>query len=276
MSLSCVSLFSGAIVAKSVLTLSRLLEGCCIARESFIKQLTERGFACLCLDDQELLSALEDGLEAAQALDVFRFPPNDDSPTIYDRITRDTFRALFTVSTMCFKALCVDHKVSDYIAHALKALPVSTHSLFSGDTMAHEPFSGDHVFSQSFFNLFNYDHGLLNPHFDRSLVTVIKTLGGQNDDHPQTALWVKSSAGHWSNADRVVRHDEVVIMIGQDCETLSFMADLGLYAAEHAVRVNPAGEYIAHSHFRRDPSTPSKFNRTSAAFILRHEPPPDI
>ena len=254
------------------LTLSRLQNGCLVTRASFIKQLTQRGFACLTIDDQRLLSALEEGLDAATALTGFRFPPNDDSPTVYTQVTRDTFSALFKVSTLCFQALCVGHQIPDPLTHALQALSASSPALFSDAATPHEPFCDTDVFAQSFFNLFNYNNGLLNPHFDRSLLTVIKARSGENTTQAQSALWIKSETGDWTNADEAVRPDEVIIMIGEDCEALGFAVESGLYAAEHAVRVNPAGEYIAHSHFRRDPSTPSEYNRSSAAFILRHEP----
>ena len=96
--------FLGTALSKPRLTLSRLTSDCSVARKSLIKELIESGFACLALDDPKLLGALDDGLDAAQGLSGFRFPPNDSAPTIYSRATRDTFRALFTVSTCCFRA----------------------------------------------------------------------------------------------------------------------------------------------------------------------------
>lgn len=259
-------------MSKTVLTLSSLLNGCPIAKTRFIEQLKQRGFACLALDNQALLSALEDGLEEARRLEGFRFPPNDESPTVYNRVTRATFRALFEVSTGCFRALCAHETVPGVLQDALDALSQPGPVLFGEDAQPHEPFCDAHVFAQSFFNLFNYNHGLLNPHFDRSLLTVIKALGGKNQEQPQSALWIRGSDGEWTNADQAVSPDEVIIMIGEDCETLDFASRLGLYAAKHAVRVDPAGQYIAHSHFRPDPNTPTQHNRRSAAFILRHDP----
>ena len=61
-------------------------------------------------------------------------------------------------------------------------------------------------------------------------------------------------------------------MVGEDFEALPFSKKLGLYGAQHAVRVDPQGEFIEHSHFRRDPASAEVQNRKSAAFILRQEP----
>ena len=49
-------------------------------------------------------------------------------------------------------------------------------------------------------------------------------------------------------------------------------SSLVVFAAEHAVRVNPLGEQSKLSHFRRVPScTEGMTNRLSADMILRHE-----
>ena len=226
------------------------------------------------VDTPDLLRKLEAGLDEAGTLNGFRFPPNDESPTVYNDVKRAAFGALFEVSTTCFIALCGQETLPSHMQNAVQRSPQTQPPLFGKDANSHEPFTTQHVFGQSFFNLFNYNHGLLNPHFDRSLLTVIKAMPGTNDKGTQSALWIRAQNGTWTNADEAVESDEVIIMIGEDCEGLSFAKQLSLYAAEHAVRVNPTGEYIAHSHFQPDPDTPRQLNRRSAAFILRHDPLP--
>ena len=92
-------------------------------------------------------------------------------------------------------------------------------------------------------------------------------------------------------------------MIGEDLEETGIAESLGLYAASHAVRVDPFGPYIERSHYRPDPeeetkkanttgttsttststtnnhatttntnNTHSNSSRVSAALILRHDP----
>ncbi len=94
---------------------------------------------------------------------------------------------------------------------------------------------------------------------------------GRHTSEAQTALWAKNRDGEWINVDQAVQANEVVIMLGEEAQKLSFAQTAALYAAEHAVRVEPQGDYIPHSHFNRDPQTPEHDNRVSAAFILRHE-----
>ena len=73
-------------------------------------------------------------------------------------------------------------------------------------------------------------------------------------------------------------------MVGKDLERSGIAEELGLFAVEHAVRVDPEVERIAHSHVRRDPTCSDKGggidsgvgvgvgNRLNALMILRHEP----
>ena len=60
-------------------------------------------------------------------------------------------------------------------------------------------------------------------------------------------------------------------MIGEDLEETQIASSLKLYAAQHAVRVDPTGSYIDRSHYNPDPDTIPCKNRSSAALILRHE-----
>lgn len=241
----------------------------------------------------------------------FRFPPLD-GPIVYTESRRLAFRALFEVATNCFSGLFdssnsggnsreleldADATISIRpFAEALRQVRDSgdgddnTFRLFQSEN---EPFqtAAGQPFSQSFFNLFNYDHGSLNSHVDRSLLTVIYSTTAQDDlsrasslNNPprlenasrRSALWVKDNQGMWHDADRIVTPDQAIVMVGEDLETAaggSIASTLGLYAAEHSVRVDPLGLRIERSHFRRDPSCAEGVrNRLSAAMILRHEP----
>lgn len=246
---------------------------------------------------------------SAAAMGEFRFPPLE-GPIVYAESRRQAFRALFEVATACFSGLLtplmsttsdgdsfLGHNVRDVdpkttssaeaagrtFACALdqargkescsNASSSESFSLFHPDE--NEPFEPGQAFSHSFFNQFNYNHGSLNAHVDRSLLTVIYTTAAQDNNNLQSgssALWVKDTEGTWHNADRAVQRDQVIVMVGEDLEKAGIASRLGLFAAEHAVRVDPSGLHIERSHFRRDPSCADGVrNRLSVAMNLRHE-----
>jgi len=255
----------------SSILLSALRRGESSTIDALRSALRHHGFACVRIDDDRHDEVLADAIEEAAALDGFRFPPIDDSQPNYTPIRRAAFQSLFHIATDCFGALFQGETVPAAIQSALSETRAGEQILFEDEN---EPFSVGQPFSESFFNLFNYNCGLLNPHADRSLLTVIKVRAGQNLGAKQSALWVQDPKGGWCNADTAIGPDEVVVLVGEDTATLSASMSMGLYAAEHAVRVDPVGEYVPHSHFRRDPATPREGNRISAAFILRHEVKP--
>ena len=236
--------------------------------DRLLTALRSDGFACLHLDAPDLHAALETALGEAARLDGFRFPPIDATRPNYTKVQKQAFEALFTIATNLLDALVMSVKRDSALHQALAEMRHAPQPLFQRDD---EPFVAGQPFSQSFFNLFNYDSGLLNPHADRSLLTVIKVRGGRFESGQQSALWVCDAEGQWRDADAAVGDDEVIVLVGEDFASLPIAAELGVYAAEHAVRVDPTGEYVSHSHFRPDPATPPEGNRVSAAFILRHE-----
>ena len=253
--------------------LSALNRSCPNASANLTAQLAQRGFATVTTDDPHIHRLLESGLDEAAEMSGFRFPPHDSETenAIYTPTKRAVFKTLFYISLACFESLSRGSVIPPTLTTALDNVHQAHFSLFGTDGQDHEPFGNGQPFAQSFFNLFNYNQGLLNPHYDRSLMTIVKVRAGGNLQDNQTSLWAKSNTGEWTNVDRTVGPDEVVVMIGQESEALSFARASNLYAAEHAVRVEPKGEYIPHSHFQRDPQTPTQRNRVSAAFILRHD-----
>lgn len=295
------------------------------------------GYARVVIDKSNSWDGINAGLDEASALHGFRFPPIDvengdrgvddsDNRVQYNTARRACFQSLFDVATVSFAALAsgtdlplnlkdavnkideitgrcsVDEK-SGHLIHGLK--------LFGSNSDRHEPFEHPDrdPFGQTFFNLFNYSYGMLNPHKDRGLLTVIASRqarlvqdGEETNDITsrgkvrdanarQSALWVHSpppldsdqdNAGNvessrWLNVDNMMETDnEVAILLGEDSEQLQLARMYNLKAAKHAVRVDPVGEYVAHSHFRPDPEQQQLrgtdgHNRVSAALILRHD-----
>lgn len=255
-----------------------------------LAQLRSRGFATVSLKPW-----IKDALQSATSVDAaamtaFRFPPLE-GPIVYTETRRLAFRALFDVATQCFMDILQSDALDGDNNSTSKAYTDALLQIRDDNKVkesftlfrnANEPFEQGQAFSQTFFNLFNYDHGSLNSHVDRSLLTVIyshtpsqDTIKFEGTKMHQSTLWVKDNRGIWHNADQAVSPDEAIIMVGEDlieAENGAIASSLGVFAAEHAVRVDPLGERIERSHFRRDPScTQGVQNRLSAAMILRHE-----
>ena len=246
------------------------------SRQSLIFELQQKGFARIRLDEPHLADALSAALDDAEALPGFRFPPIDESAPHYTPVRRGAFYALYEAARACLAALVAGEEQPTWLKDALEKEPAhllqKQEELESRGGLATEDLlDPSAAFADSFFNLFNYDNGALNPHADRSLVTAI-FVRPASDPHHQSALWVENGHGQWTNADAQLQDKELMVMVGEDFEALGCAEKLGLYGAQHAVRVDPEGEFIEHSHFRRDPASAKAQNRKSAAFILRQEP----
>ena len=145
--------------------------------------------------------------------------------------------------------------------------PLPFQGLSSRDT------SRDMPFDQSFFNVFNYDHGTLNPHVDRGLITMVY---GYNTNKSSSAsqLWLRDlETKKWIEAEAACEADDADGH-GSDCallfagEQLERLTGGRVRAVEHCVRVDPEGEFLNRSHFTRDPAADSIGNRLSAAMIF--------
>ena len=219
-------------------------------------QLSRQGFALLVLDDQSLTQQLKVGLDEARALKGFRFPPINVSNITYSAAQRETFKALYSIASRCFEQLTDAH------------VGVEQPELFSSSP--NEPFPTSHPFHPTFFNLFNYNHGALNVHQDRGLITVIHISPSTQLSDKYSELWVEGSDQMWRSADEATRQaqvlglDTVILLVGEAGEST-----VGCPAAQHCVRVDPRGEYISHSHHQPDPATIAHNNRLSAALILQ-------
>ena len=238
-------------------------------KEELINQLKTRGFGLLKLDIDERAEAIEEGLAEAAQLDGFRFPPINVDEVHYHPVHRAVFSSLYETAIDCLAPFASDE---------LERL-AGVEELFSRSP--HEPFPAEHPFHPTFFNLFNYDHGSLNSHQDRGLVTIIHVDPPSAQGQALSALWVEGPQGRWRNADQVVREQQTrapestfaLLLLGEEGEALLAPRFEGLYAAEHAVRVDPEGGFLERSHHQRDPSASERGNRLSAALILRASSP---
>ena len=258
--------------------------------DQFQRPLRQQGFVTVEIDEPAVLQGLQGAIHEARGLDSFRFPPikhppdDGDEFMAYNVRRQEAFTSLFDIAIVCLKAVLLSnpeteeassdlhYRMEDLqralqdLQRALQDLP--QHYLFENDP--NEPFANDsQPFAQSFFNLFNYNYGLLNPHVDRSLVTVIYSWSQTMSSENKTALWIQDPNGTWHNADDMTTPSQVVIMTGEQLLEVRKRSPQ-YYAAPHAVKVNPEGEFLAQAHHRRDPATTPTDNRLSAALILRH------
>lgn len=250
------------------------------SRILLLRQLRDRGFACVTVDEVETLQHLQLAIPEARKLSGFRFPPMEEGANIlWTETQRQIFLALFRVAKTCLGALleeAVPNSASNRLTNILEESAASPPFKFHPN----EPFQSSQPFAWTFFNLFNYKNGLLNPHVDRSLITVIYSSSSPPQLLPLTstetrsALWIQDRHGTWHDGDRAAAgDDQVLVMIGEEFQEAGLvMADDDLYPALHAVKVDPKGENLARPHFRPDPAQDTSIEpRISAALILRHD-----
>lgn len=238
-----------------------------------LSSLARHGFAVV-KPSPAATAALQQAVLAWRERGTFRHPPvpNDaqaaaTTPTFTP--ARPCFNALFDVCRSSLRQL--DQEWRD--AHDGSPLGAPLDALPDGDVFlpsAELPFEGVQpptVFDESFFNLFNYDHGSLNAHVDRGLITVVYGFTGEDDgQQPKSQLWLRDVAtDRWREAEAVCGEDSALLFAG---EKLEQMTGGTVKAVEHAVRVVPDGEFLAHSHFTRDPAARTTGNRLSAAMIF--------
>ena len=234
--------------------------------------LVNRGFALVRLDESTDSDLLRNALINFQELGEFRFPPVGKQVK-YQSEHKMCFKILFEVTRHCLKALLEGNPSflasGTRLFSALKESFAPNFVVFGPDGENNFPFTQEkEAFSTSFFNIFNYDHGLLNAHRDRCLVTAIFVNQQRQGSGAKSALWIKGSDGSWSNTDALVADNEVVILLGEEFQELAKSVGLPFWAAEHCIRVDPHGPAIARAHHRPDPDTLKIGNRISAAFVL--------
>lgn len=197
---------------------------------------------------------------------VFRFPSVDgESPVVYIAAAKMGFNVLYAIAARTGAAIVEEMKI-----HTGKELCLVTEeddlalpAFGRGDDT---PFTGkgsSRAYTHSFFNIFNYNHGTLNAHRDRCLVTAV--YGSSSRSKDATHLWAQTYDQRWIDLDETVDRKHVVLFTGEDLQDMSD----GYYSATlHACRVDPTGPFLAHSFEHRDPDASPTGNRQSLALVL--------
>ena len=175
------------------------------ARQAFLAQLAYFCWAKVTLEEGSLLSGLVQGVTAGRDMGTFRFPPVGDTVT-YTPAHRACFRSLYSLGRACLGWMLDtvegESRASTVIREALVAAVQPAEQLFApqatGMNLSPVPMSPLPVL---FFNIFDYDHGLLNAHKDRYLVTTIFADSNPETAHQRSVLWVKDRSQTWRNVD---------------------------------------------------------------------------
>lgn len=232
--------------------------------------LADDGFVCLSIVDQKHKDCITKVMESIGQFSSFRFPPIEEQAVYTDEI-RDVFRLFFQVGIEVLESILAELPVTPAVQRIQKQCFLAKETpIFA---QKHEPLTAHDPLSGTFFNLFHYDHGCLNTHRDRYLVTVIcaepahSAQPGRKLEH--SALWVRApSSAHWQNIDIRITEPTWVIFVGEELAQICTDAGLKIEASEHCIRRDPDGEYIPHSHHQPDPDALPTGNRRSIALVL--------
>ena len=206
----------------------------------------------------------EAALDPFVALQNFRYPLSHGAPApSVDLHYRNAFNSVYQFAASSLHAACG----ADF------PLPPSSSAPYSMDGLQTEPFAhmtnGNLPFSASFFSLFNYNHGFLNIHVDRGLVTAVyaKRSGGFVGD--QVRLWCRPHCtNRWLDVDAAVDDLDcdgaVVLFVGEQLEAASGGA---FRAITHGCLLDPTAERI-DTRLNRHPGARESGNRASAALVL--------
>ena len=252
----------------SLKALRHLDEPACVQlRNNLVKE----RYAIIAIDDAATLENLSKAVHAFDPEKTFRFPARD-GVCHYDDTNKDCFRILYqaalTFTRAIWQATPELSEKSQAVLQRIAEAQDPSFQLFSGED-PNAPFaSADDPFAPTFFNIFNYDHGMLNEHKDRGLVTAIYIAPNPNRSSDVSQLWVGRSEDDWVAMDALVDGGQLVVFVGEELEDIGNQLGLDFLAVNHSVRVAPKGEYVSHSHERRDPDAPASGNRKSAALVL--------
>jgi hypothetical protein len=180
-----------------------------------VTELSVRGFARAVLDDDDHPShfrsrqAIAATLAAGREMKQFRYPPIDimeGEPlvrlSISDEVHDECVRALSCLASAALAAVlsqCPDQQTSKV---RMLAASIEEGKQHAQGNMG--------PFYTSFFNVFNYDHGCLNAHQDRCLITAVCAHAIREDDADEDGtsskvkearLWVQGVDESWTDVD---------------------------------------------------------------------------
>jgi hypothetical protein len=202
---------------------------------SLCRQLRCSGFAVV--PAPRVARAGRAALRRFETLGRFRYPSAcGDRDKELDDLYRTAFNELYTLAA---RSLHACHEFP----------PVPPDSTPFAEPSQVEPFacarSRKLPYTSSFASLFNYDHGFLNAHVDRGLITAVYgwTPSAEAD---ALRLWCRPhDSSTWLDVGALAaRDDAVALLVGEELEAASH----GTFdAIMHCVRVDPEGCVFRHA-----------------------------
>ena len=146
-----------------------------------LQALRTRGFAVRTIAPSAK-AVLAPALRSWQAQGQFRFPPVIENPpgvSEWPRLYKRSFVEHMAIATQAFADILdeLEHERSEGLPARLQALRAAL--VPRGDHVAsrqRRAVPRHDALSTSFINFFNYQHGLLAPHRDRCLITIVYTI----------------------------------------------------------------------------------------------------
>lgn len=214
---------------------------------------------------------------------AFRFPlhpqPASQSSNfdgITEKLYRLAFNSLYALSVRCLHELGASNS---------QLKPLQAHQDMQSQSTPVLPFKDPHSpapalpfeynsslpYAASFASIFNFNHGFLNAHRDRGLLTAVygqlmsrKNPSGRVSDRV-VRLWGQTPGStEWRMLDPVP-DDSVILFAG---EQLARLSNGAIPAMLHACRVDPTAERISMLHHGAHPGAREEGNRQSCALVL--------
>ena len=223
-----------------------------------ISELKIKGFTIINLPS--IAPTLASATSAFTKLNQFRYPCDN-----YDKIINEKYQAAFN-SMYFLTAACLHQVCSEF------PLPPPTTAPF--DKSNKSPFCGsqtskDLPYSDSFASIFNFNHGFLNAHLDRGLLTAVYGCAEPlltKQHKPTVSLWCQHlSTGEWVNLSEHTGDQDIIIMVGEQLEHWTGGA---FKAVKHACLVDPTNADWLNAKLPKDPDAPDRGNRQSIALVL--------
>ena len=233
-------------------------------------QLRRSGFAII--PAPAVRETCEDALTAFAPLRQFRYPPIPNCSvksmpnlTISPNLTkayRQAFNELYVLAARSLHCVLDTHPT--WPREQMAPFPNSLNC---------EPFaceaSSSLPYSASFGSLFNYDHGFLNAHVDRGLLTAVvgrpPSSGIDSSSDDAVRLWCRAhDDGAWLDVGEKAGPSEVVLFVGEQLEAASGGE---FKAIHHCCRLDPTGGHI-DTRLEAHPGAKAEGNRLSMALVL--------
>ena len=223
-----------------------------IITASHIKQLKTKGYTII--KNPPAAKICQEAVSLFTETSKFRYPPLEEFARTkeLDQVYSAAFNSLYKLAGITLSEIS-----SSFPVPSSSVLPIDT-------SLTNQPFSAKKLpYNNSFASIFNFNHGFLNKHKDRGLITLVNGFATSPNTN-RVSLWCKSHHGNWVDIGVEASINDIVIFSGEQLEE----ATNGEFkAVDHACRVTPDGERI-NTRLLTEPEAEGFGNRQSVALVL--------